>query len=303
MNGSAAFDMPAAYCRFALPLWNHETEDLHALHAQQQSIANFQLRHHEFQTMDDLLIRSRDFVNSQHFYEVGARRACELELPGPAGAAQAPAGEQPAPRPQGAQLHVQAQHDEEGRGLRAHPHQPPHQRALRLAARRRRGLLRGHLRCSSLSGSLTPESLLPQPTPSFSVLSCGTPNAYALGFSEGGLFDLLLQLRTLRDRRSPSTAGTAGTAGKEGEAPHKMGLLDRHRTLGIAIRERFDLSTSQAIAILATAFIHDVGAARRSDAQLRTLLRSCATRFLDEAAFVQWRAHGYPVGAARRGER
>lgn len=69
--------MPAAYCRYAQSLWNHESEDLRGLHKQQQMIANFLLRHHEFQTMDDLLIRSRDFINSQHFYEVGARRGCE----------------------------------------------------------------------------------------------------------------------------------------------------------------------------------------------------------------------------------
>ena len=62
--------MPSAYCRYAQSLWNHETEDLRRLHSQQKNIANFQLRHHEFQTMDDLLIRSRDFINSQHFYEV-----------------------------------------------------------------------------------------------------------------------------------------------------------------------------------------------------------------------------------------
>lgn len=98
------------------------------------------------------------------------------------------------------------------------------------------------------------ESLLPQPIPYFSVLSCGTPNAYALGFSEGGLFDLLLQLKGLRDRRVPCPDPDA-----DAEKPAKPSLLDKNRTLGIRIRERFDLSTSQAIAILAASFIHDVG--------------------------------------------
>lgn len=102
------------------------------------------------------------------------------------------------------------------------------------------------------------ESLLPQPIPYFSVLSCGTPNAYALGFSEGGLFDLLLQLKGLRDRRVPCPEADA-------EKPAKVSLLDKNRTLGIRIRERFDLSTSQAIAILAASFINDVGGEEKKE--------------------------------------
>lgn len=70
LRRSVAFDIPSAYSRYSRTLWQHEYEDLSYLHQQQQSIANYQLRHHEFRTVDDLLIRSRDFVSSQRFFEV-----------------------------------------------------------------------------------------------------------------------------------------------------------------------------------------------------------------------------------------
>ena len=37
---------------------------------QQQTLAESRLRRHEFNTMDELLKESRDFVQSQRFYEV-----------------------------------------------------------------------------------------------------------------------------------------------------------------------------------------------------------------------------------------
>lgn len=104
--------------------------------------------------------------------------------------------------------------------------------------------------------SLHLESLLPQPIPYYSVLSCGTPNAYAMGFSEGGLFDLLMQLKELRDHREPC---------EDASQPHKVAMSDKNRALGIRIRERFDLATSQAIAILAAAFVNDVGSVGLAD--------------------------------------
>lgn len=51
----------------------------------------------------------------------------------------------------------------------------------------------------------------------------------------------------------------------DAEKTAKVSLLDKNRTLGIRIRERFDLSTSQAIAILAASFINDVGEAEKKE--------------------------------------
>ena len=45
-------------------------EDFRALYMQQQTLAESRLRRHEFNTMDELLKESRDFVQSQRFYEV-----------------------------------------------------------------------------------------------------------------------------------------------------------------------------------------------------------------------------------------
>lgn len=253
-----AFDMPSAYCRYAQSLWNHETEDLRRLHSQQKNIANFQLRHHEFQTMDDLLIRSRDFINSQHFYE-----SCLDKL----------------------EVHKRRLESNQHADRKVHnfTFKPSTMKKVEECALIPTNLHINELFVSPryiMEGSFEAifESLLPQPIPYFSVLSCGTPNAYALGFSEGGLFDLLLQLKGLRDRRVPCPEADA-------EKPAKVSLLDKNRTLGIRIRERFDLSTSQAIAILAASFIND----------LTTLLRSCQSRFWDMPTFVQWRRHGYPM--------
>lgn len=67
-----SFDVPAAFTQLTTALWNRELEDCRALYTQQQTLAESRLRHHEFDTMDELLKESRDFVQSQRFYKVAA---------------------------------------------------------------------------------------------------------------------------------------------------------------------------------------------------------------------------------------
>lgn len=67
---SITFDIPTAYCEYSLSLWNHEYEDSKALYQQQHALANARMKKEEFETMDDLLKQSRDFVISQRFQKV-----------------------------------------------------------------------------------------------------------------------------------------------------------------------------------------------------------------------------------------
>ena len=63
----------------------------------------------------------------------------------------------------------------------------------------------------------------------------------------------------------------------------------------LLIRERFDLASSQAIAILATSFVNDVGSCDDTERQLRHILLSLTSSLLDNHIFQQWLTSGYPV--------
>ena len=67
---SITFDIPSAYCEYSLKLWKHEYDDSTALYNQQHALADARMKKGEFETMDDLLKQSRDFVISQRFQEV-----------------------------------------------------------------------------------------------------------------------------------------------------------------------------------------------------------------------------------------
>lgn len=70
-TSSLTFDVPSAYCMFSLDYWQNELKDSQSLYEQQDSMAKALLKKQEFETLDALLRKNRDFVTSQNFYEVG----------------------------------------------------------------------------------------------------------------------------------------------------------------------------------------------------------------------------------------
>ena len=77
------------------------------------------------------------------------------------------------------------------------------------------------------------------------MLSCGTPNAYFYKFQCGGLFALIKEYSTQQNNCYVRS---------------EAGLHD-----SMLIRERFDLASSQAIAILVTSFVNDVSVSDSDD--------------------------------------
>ena len=70
LNNSLTFDVPTAFCTFSLNYWQNELKESQDLYEQQEFLAKSRLKKQEFDTMDELLRQSRDFVTSQHFNEV-----------------------------------------------------------------------------------------------------------------------------------------------------------------------------------------------------------------------------------------
>lgn len=85
------------------------------------------------------------------------------------------------------------------------------------------------------------------------MLSCGTPNAYFYKFHCGGLFALIKEYSTQQNNCYVRS---------------EAGLHD-----SLLIRERFDLASSQAIAILVTSFVNDVSI---SDSVTPSFATSCS---------------------------
>ena len=114
------------------------------------------------------------------------------------------------------------------------------------------------------------------------MLSCGTPNAYYYKFNCGGLFALIKEYSSQQNNCYVRS-----------EAGFHDSLL---------IRERFDLASSQAIAILATSFVNDVGLCDATERPLRHILLSLTSSLLDNHIFQQWLTSGYPVSPRGRAD-
>lgn len=88
------------------------------------------------------------------------------------------------------------------------------------------------------------DELLPPPVPAYSMLSCGTPNAYFYGFSSGGLFTLI---HSYYNKFYNAKASEKKIVRDNSEIYASM-----------EIRKRFDLAVSQALSILVSSFMNDV---------------------------------------------
>ena len=193
LRRSVSFDIPAAYAAYSAELWWRELKDCSGLYEQQQSLANSRMKRNEFTTMDELLKQNLDYVSSQRFYQRSMNEIMgHIEV-----------------------LEKNDHHaDKKVNGFTFKP-RCVWVRVLRRSTMKKVEecalcptnlhindiLIQKRFFCPSIDldtlfRNLTVQpsclgNLLPPSYPSYSILSCGTPNAYYYGFSKGGLVDLI----------------------------------------------------------------------------------------------------------------
>ena len=241
------FAIPSAYCDYSISLWNHELEDSRALYQQQHALANARMKKEEFETMDALLKQSRDFVTSQRFQERRIHSINDhIEL-------------------------LKKNIYRENKTIKRFTFKPSTMKTVDACACLPTNLhindiwiqRRSYLQYNSLEELF--QNLMPPRMPAYTSMSCGTPNAYYYGFSNGSLYSLITDyyLKT--------------TLNKE------YCRSDEAILNSLMLRQRFDLAASQAISILVTSFTSD----------LLHLIQGLNTSLYDNHIFQQWKNHGY----------